>query len=453
MTFLKTPFELKPKQQEAYKLARSKARFILFRGGSRSGKSFAICYFIFMRALNVPKSRHGIFRQTAVDVRQTLFDLTFKDMMEGHTPGLWGELVRTKKINDTEMTITLPNGSIIMFNGLDDATRQDRILGNEYSTVFVNEVSQFKSFDIIQKLISRLSEAKPDLKGKIKPTKLFLDCNPTTKRHWSYKAFIEMVNPISGEPWARQHQWAEIQMNPIDNLGNIQASYIDDLQNLAARDRQRFLTGEWQSDNDNAMFKLEWWNGDGKHKRRKLRDPSEVDDLVRIIVAIDPAGSSKAGADETGIIVAGKDEDGHIYILEDSSGRYRPDEWARKAIDAYERWSADAIITEDNFGKEMVPNTIRMLNPSVPVKCVTAMRGKVLRADPVATLYELGMVSHCGSFEKLEGQMEDFHIDWNRNKDGSPDRLDALVWAVTDLGVKQTQKRGGGAVTTHGFWG
>lgn len=436
--------ELTPKQQEAFTLAQSPARFILFRGGSRSGKSFAICYFVLLRALSAPNSRHGIFRQTAVDVRATIFDLTFKDMMEAAFPGLWDQLKAQKKINDTEMTIELPNGSMIMFFGLDDAAREDRILGQEFSTIFVNEVSQFRAFNIFQKLIGRLSQELPiEGKNRLMKPKMFLDCNPTTTRHWTHKAFMEGVNPISGEAWPRAQDWAQIHMNPHDNAGNISSTYIDDLDNMAAHDRLRFRDGEWRNENDNAMFKSEWWQGDDKYRRLPPLTPTSREKFARIIVSIDPAGSSKVGADETGIIVLGKDEADHIYVLEDCSGRYQPHEWAARAIDAYDRWQADTIVTEDNFGKEMVPNTIRMINDSVPVKSVTAMRGKVIRAQPVATLYEQGRVHHCGPFDKLEAQLEEFTIDWNRTRDGSPDRLDALVWGVTELGVIAQVSQGG----------
>lgn len=426
---------LTERQKLAFNLAKSPARFILYRGGSRSGKSFLICYLIFIRALSTPGSRHGVFRQTAVDVRATLFDLTFRQVMEAHTPGLWDSLKQSGKISDSEMTIELPNGSLITFSGLDDSTRQDRILGQEYTTIFVNEVSQFKTFEIIQKLISRLSENKMTMRGTKMAPKLFLDCNPTSKRHWTYRGWIEKVNPISLEPWPRPDEWAEMAMNAIDNAANISETYLDDLQNLSARDRKRFLEGEWQAENDNAMFLPEWWAGDGRHRRLKPYQPIDTVGFRRIVVSVDPAGSSRPGSDETGIIVAGIDYDGHCYVLEDRSGRYQPHEWASVAIEAYERWKAAYIVTEDNFGKEMVPNTIRMLNTFVPVKCVSAMRGKVIRAQPVAALYEQGLVHHCGTFDKLEAQLEEFHLDWNRTKDGSPDRLDALVWAITDLAV------------------
>lgn len=450
-------FQLKPKQQEAKRLAQSNARFILFRGGSRSGKTFSTCYFILLRALSAPGSRHGIFRKTAVDCRRTLFDLTFKQVMDAAFPGLWTRLKEARAINDTEMTIELPNGSVILFDGLDDSTRMDRILGNEYSTIFVNEVSQFPRFEVIQQLMSRLSLEKP---LELNPTKrmapkLFLDCNPTTTRHWTFEAFSTRdlggkprtrINPIDKRPWPRPDEWAELQMNPSDNAGNISATYLDDLENLSARDRRRFKDGEWQADNDNAIFETAWIADN------RLDTRTNALDLKRVIVAVDPAGSSQPGSDETGIIVAGIDDDGHCHILEDCSGVYKPDQWARQAVQAYHRWQADKVIAERNYGGEMVAHTLRTVDGRVPVGTVNASRGKVIRAEPVATQYRDGKVHHCGVFEKLEGQLEEFTIDYDRRRNGSPDRLDALVWAVSELAVSGTRPSGGRSQQVRDFW-
>ncbi|MDH7971049.1 phage terminase large subunit [Sphingomonas sp. AR_OL41] len=445
-------FTLTAKQLEAQTLARSRARFILFRGGSRSGKSFANCYFVLNRALVTPRSRHGVFRLTAVDVRRTLFDLTFKDMMNVVYPGLWDELKRTGKINESEMTIELPNGALILFAGLDDSTRQERILGDEYSTIFVNEVSQFRDFDIIQKLITRLSLELPMESGKPLTPKLFLDCNPPkSRKHWTYRAFKQGVQPISGEPHPRAHEWAEIHMNPEDNAENIASTYLDDLQNLSVHDRKRFLEGEWGLDTENAMFLEQWWSGE---RRLKRVDKDDWQRFKRIVVSVDPAGSSKLGSDETGIIVVGQDDTNDCFVLEDCSGRYQPHEWGGRAIKAYWDWNATEIIVEADYGGEMVKNTITAIDKAVnvvPIK--TKGKRKDVRAGPVATQYEQGHVWHCGSFEKLEGQLEEFKIDWNRNRDGSPDRLDALVWAITVLIVNETPGRGGSQGRVTGLWG
>ncbi|MBV9858741.1 MAG: DNA-packaging protein [Alphaproteobacteria bacterium] len=161
-------------------------------------------------------------------------------------------------------------------------------------------------------------------------------------------------------------------------------------------------------------------------------------ELARIVVAIDPAVSSGEDADETGIIVAGRDGQGHAYVLGDCSGRYRPTEWAKIAIGQYQAHRADRVVAEVNNGGEMVEATLRMIDPMIAFAAVHASRGKVTRAEPVAALYEQGRVHHIGALPTLEDQMCGFartaQGDFDRAQAGfSPDRLDALVWAITDL--------------------
>ena len=168
-----------------------------------------------------------------------------------------------------------------------------------------------------------------------------------------------------------------------------------------------------------------------------------IPDLVRIVVAIDPAVSTGEDADETGIIVAGKDADGHGYVLADQSGRYAPTEWARAAIGLYRQYKADRIVAEVNNGGDMVEATVRMVDANVSYGKVHASRGKVMRAEPVAALYEQHRVHHVGAFPTLEDQQCGFAADFDRASAGfSPDRVDALVWALTDLLVTPMSNSG-----------
>ena len=175
-------------------------------------------------------------------------------------------------------------------------------------------------------------------------------------------------------------------------------------------------------------------------------------DLVRVVVAIDPAASSGEDADETGIIVAGKDKDSRGYVLADLSGHHTPIEWARIAVAAYKSHGADRIVAEVNNGGEMVEATLRVVDDNVAYTAVHATRGKVVRAEPVAALYEQGRIRHIGAFTALEDQMCEFTPDLDRSKPKrdptdpsslgkggrtSPDRADALVWAFTELLVEQ----------------
>ncbi|HEU0218624.1 MAG TPA: terminase family protein [Stellaceae bacterium] len=174
---------------------------------------------------------------------------------------------------------------------------------------------------------------------------------------------------------------------------------------------------------------------------------SKLPELARVVVAIDPAAGSGDHSDETGIVVAGKDGGGHGYVLGDLSGRYAPTEWAQAAIAAYRAHGADRIVAEVNNGGEMVEATLRVVDPTVSFSAVHAARGKVARAEPVAALYEQGRVHHLGALPRLEDQMCAFipgaHGDFDRTAAGySPDRVDALVWALTELLVRPVAGQG-----------
>lgn len=175
---------------------------------------------------------------------------------------------------------------------------------------------------------------------------------------------------------------------------------------------------------EGSLFKYEWIDD-----RRVERAP----DMRRIVVAIDPSASE--GGDETGVVVAGATvgKEAQGFILEDGSLRGSPNEWARRAIALYDKWKADAIVIETNQGGDMATNTLRTIRPGVKIREVKATTGKALRADPIAALYEQGRVHHVGEFAVLEDQM----VGWTPNDRESPDRLDALVWALTDLMVNK----------------
>ena len=152
-------------------------------------------------------------------------------------------------------------------------------------------------------------------------------------------------------------------------------------------------------------------------------------DLARVVVAVDPAVTSGEGSDETGMVVAGLGVDGRGYVLADRSCRLSPDGWARRAVAAFDEFKADVIVAEANNGGDLVEQTIRTVRRNVPYKRVHASRGKQTRAQPVAALYEQGKVSHVETFPELDEQL----TSWTPESGTSPDRLDALVWALTHL--------------------
>lgn len=156
--------------------------------------------------------------------------------------------------------------------------------------------------------------------------------------------------------------------------------------------------------------------------------PSDDPPMDRVVVAVDPAITSGENSDETGIVVAGRDRQ-RGYVMADRTCRLSPDGWARRAIDAYHEFEADRIVAEANQGGDMVKLTLRTVDPSVPVKLVHASRGKRVRAEPIAALYEQNKIAHKEVFSEMEDQL----VTWTPDSPTSPDRLDALVWALTDL--------------------
>jgi phage terminase large subunit-like protein len=161
-------------------------------------------------------------------------------------------------------------------------------------------------------------------------------------------------------------------------------------------------------------------------------EKDEVPQLSRIVISIDPAVTANAESDMTGIVVAGIDVNGIAYVLEDHTGRYTPQQWASKAIQLYRDHMADRIVAERNQGGDMVRHTLHTEDETVPVKLVHASRGKMARAEPVSALYEQSKVKHVRGLNDLEDQM----VQWEPlGSIGSPDRLDALVWALTDLSL------------------
>jgi predicted phage terminase large subunit-like protein len=158
---------------------------------------------------------------------------------------------------------------------------------------------------------------------------------------------------------------------------------------------------------------------------------TEAPEMASIVVAIDPAMTGGAESDETGIVAAGRGKDGLYYVLADRSGRYAPDVWARQAVHLAEDIKADCIVAEINAGGDLVEEMLKQIAPRVPFKAVRAIRSKLDRALPIASLYEQGSVWHVGPMEKLEDQMARFAPELISEK--SPDRVDALVWALTAL--------------------
>jgi phage terminase large subunit-like protein len=209
-----------------------------------------------------------------------------------------------------------------------------------------------------------------------------------------------------------------------ENIGNLADAFIKTVVKKYEGTRlgRQELYAEVLDDNPNALW------------RRVDIDASRVmeyPELQRVVVAIDPAVTVGDEADDTGIIVAGIDDNGHGYVLKDATGGYSPDQWGRLSVGLYHSFRADRIVGEANNGGDMIEFVIRTVDVNASYKKVWASRGKLIRAEPIAGLYEQGKIHHVGSFPELEDQL----CEWQPG-DPSPNNLDALVWALTELFIK-----------------
>jgi hypothetical protein len=386
-----------------------------------SGKTFLYTRNICARAIKAPGSRHTINRFRFNACKASIALETFPKVMESAFPGY------KYQINRSDWFAHFENGSEVWFNGLDDKERTEKLLGKEYSTIYNNECSQIP-LSSRNTVLTRLAQKVYDTDGDLLKVREYNDCNPPNKNHWTYKLFIKGIDPDTGMALTNPGDYVSFQMNPMDNVENIAPNYLELLKGQNARYQRRFLFGEFTDANPNALFEEstidKWRVTDGL-----------VPDLVRVVVAVDPSGSGdvdNADNDAIGICVVGLGTDGNAYLLEDCTVKAGPATWGNVATSAYDRHNADIVVGEANYGGEMVRHVIQTARPRTPYKAVTATRGKVVRAEPISSLYEIGKVRHVGNFFDLEEELCGFSTSGYIGEK-SPNRADALIWGLTEL--------------------
>ena len=304
--------------------------------------------------------------------------------------------------------LTWPNGAMALgYNG----TEPDQLRGPEFDTAWVDELAKYRyareTWDMLQFTMRR---GDP---------RVFVTTTPRP---------IPVIKEILADP-----STVVTRGSTFDNAENLPAKFIAQLRDKYEGTRlgRQELNAEVLDDVPDAL-----WNRGQLEGLRVSRPPQDLD---RIVVAVDPPTTSGENADECGIVVAGcrgKDwRTREAFVLADASSQgEKPNKWAWRVINTAKLYGADAIIVETNQGGEMVMETISALDRSIPIKGVHASKGKYTRAEPVAAWYEQGKVHHVGHLAKLEDQMVEFTIDFDAGKAGySPDRLDALVYGITDL--------------------
>ena len=369
-------------------------------GGAGSGKTHFFLNVIFKRAMVINGCRQICFRKRFEHVKNTLWN-SAKEHLELE----WPDLYKDCEINRSGGTWSIKiNDSEVLFSGLDDKERIEKHLGAEFATIYINEASEILDEKDVDLIASRLRQK---IDGR---HLLLLDENPPSKSHWSYKRYIEQQ--AKGR--------VAFKINPRDVAENLPTSYIERLKKLPERLRKRFWDGEFLSDVEGAL-----WSYEMILKTRKEQHGG----IGRIVVALDPPVTSNENSDEAGIIVAAEKGTGY-KVLADRSLKGSPSEWAAATAKAYYDFGADCIVAEVNQGGDLVELALKSVNENLPVKKVRATRGKHIRAEPVASLYEQGLVEHENGLIDLEDQLQ----SWVPNSGlKSPDRLDALVWAFHEL--------------------
>lgn len=416
-------FELTSAQDRAMDVLISDAMHCALGGGSRSGKTFLLVRAVIMRAVMAPESRHVIFRFRFNSIKASIIFDTLPKVIKLCFPMLPSVDVM---LNKTDWYMTLPNGSEVWFGGLDDKDRTEKILGQEFATIYFNECSQIPWSSVILAL-TRLAQ----FTDGVLRLKAYYDFNPPSKKHWTYQRFVEKRDPLTKEPELNQANFGFFLINPMDNRANLAPEYIALLDGLPEKARNRFLLGRFADDTDGALWTEELL----QNNRRLGQIGSPLPEWLRIVVAVDPSGCSgdeDYRSDEIGIVVVALGTDNHGYLLEDLSGRYSPEQWGEITVEAFKRHKADRVVGEKNFGGDMVRAIVHACNPDTPYKEVCATRGKVVRAEPISTLYEQNKFHHVGIFNELEDQLCGMTMSGYMGIK-SPDRADALVWGATDL--------------------
>jgi phage terminase large subunit-like protein len=372
-------------------------RIWLLLAGRGFGKTLAINQWALAQAQTMPKSRGALVAPTAGDARDVLVEGE-SGILTIAPPDFMPEFEPSKR------RLSFPNGSRATLFSADEP---NRLRGPQHHWAVCDEIAIWQypeAFDMLLLGLRLGDDPRAAIATTPRP--------PQTS--WGGALIKRLL---------QDETVAVVRGSTYENRINLAPAFFKGIAKRYEGTRlgRQELMGEVLDESAGALFKP------GFIETGRVDQPP---DLRRIVVAIDPAVTAKRDSDETGIVVAGVDSDGHGYVLDDASLKASPDGWARAAVEAYRRWQADRIVAEVNNGGDLVEHTVRTVDANVPITTVRASRGKKARAEPVAALYEQGKIHHVGVFEALEAQMCE-------GTSKSPDRVDALVWAITELMLRE----------------
>ncbi|MDR1034628.1 MAG: phage terminase large subunit [Holosporales bacterium] len=320
-------------------------------------------------------------------------------MFQGIENGSENPNIAKFKYYSSKKQIVWENGAKAHIFGGDN---YDSIRGYQFDLVWIDEFAKFSNPDLLWEQVLFSLRLGDDPKCIMTTTpraiQILKDLSEDTMTHLTYGSTFE-------------------------NKANLSARFISNMETkyMTTKIGRQELFGELILEKENTIWK----------KENIIYRPMDRDLLSRVIIGIDPAMSCGENSDETGIIVAGTGYDGKIYVLDDLSGKYKPAEWAKIVCRAYKDYNAGSVIAETNNGGDLVREVLTTIYPNIPFKAVKAIRGKIARAEPISILYESNRVFHVREFYELEKQM--CNLSYDDKTKGSPDRVDALVWTLSEL--------------------
>ena len=373
------------------------SRYKAAYGGRGSGKSHAFATLAVLKAANKSGARIVCVREVQKSLKESA-----KRLIEDKINALGlGEHFRI--MNDQIIT---PGNGIILFEGMQDHSAESIKSLEGFDVAWVEEAQTLSALS--------LEYLRPTIRSP--GSELWFSWNPRNATD-PVDDFFRGDKPPENAV-IRKINHGDNPFFPGELESERQADYI------ARKGRYAHIwDGEYEPMSVGAIWDRATINQNRRH---------EMPEMGRVVVAVDPAVSANPGSDEHGIIVAGVGDDGRGYVLDDFSRRGTPRQWADRALAAFDKHDADTIVIEVNQGGDMVRNTLETIRPGVPITEVRATRGKHVRAEPISALYSFGRVSHIGEFTELENQMCRM-TSAGFDGDGSPDRVDALVWAMTEL--------------------
>lgn len=405
-------------------------RYTIMTGGRGSGKSYALASFANEFICFTGQKQNILYLRKTLTSAAISIIPEFMEKLE-----LMGfeNLVKTTRGE----IVSKKSGSQIFFRGIQSSSKSNEANLKSIPNIGVIILDEAQELDD-EPTFDRLDLS---LRSKEIQNRVILSMNPTHESHWICRRFFrDRGVPEDFNGWYKNTTYIHTDFR--DNAHNLSDDFLSLAKECEETNLEKFRNiylGFWRRDNAAGLW-----------KRETMIDPHRVTDypeLERVVVAVDPAVTANENSDETGIVIAGsalnrQTGETEYYVIEDRSMKGTVNEWAREAIELYDDYDADRLVAEVNNGGDLVGTVLYRIDPSLSFKAVRAKRGKILRAEPISALYERGLVHHVGHFPQLEDEMCNYT---GKTDEDSPDRLDALVWALTELSEGAHEVSGGGA--------